>query len=791
MYFNILKKDLKRKKTMNIILLLFIILATTFVSSSVNNMIAVTTALDSYFEKAGMPDYFVVSRNIGDDEAIYETLDNIDEIDNYGTEHVIFMSSDNLIYKGDKFSNMQNTSVLMGFEDAYLNYFDTNNNAIEEIEEGTVWISEKCIRKNNIEIGETLEIKFDDVSYNFKIAGGFKDAAIGSDMTGMARFIINEKDYEKFSSVEEITSFYNGNFCYINSKDVQAVATAISEQCNNIVFQGDMAMMKSTYIMDMIIAGILLVVSVCLIIVSFIMLSFTINFTLSEEYREIGVMKAIGIGNLKIRGLYMIKYLALALIGVVIGFFTSIPFGNLMLDSVSSSIVMDNANSYLMNFICSFAVVAVILLFCFKCTGKAKKFTPVDAIRNGETGKRFKKKGLFKLSKTPMKPSPFMALNDVLSNPKRFGTVILTFTVCLSLVLVLVNTVNTLKSEKTVSTLGTTISDVYYVNDSKQMSFMCENGRELLEDELNEIEKTLADNDMPSECVYELMMKLTVRHGDDVYKTLSFQGINTTTDQYNYFEGTAPQNTNEIAITKLVADKLNAEIGDTVTISQLEGEKEYIITALFQSMNNMGEGVRFHEDAEFSFAQSVCYLSFQINFTDNPDKAEINSRIEKIKDIYDTEKVYTAGEYVELVTGACSMVDALRVLVLAVMIIIIILVTILMERSFITKERCEIALLKAIGFKNNSIIKWHTLRFVIVSIISSIISLATIIPFTSLMVGPIFSFMGATQGMEYEIIPFEVFFIYPLIVVATTLLSAFLTAQNIRTIKASESSGIE
>ena len=43
MYLNILKKDLKRKKAMNIILLLFIILATMFVSSSVNNIINVTT----------------------------------------------------------------------------------------------------------------------------------------------------------------------------------------------------------------------------------------------------------------------------------------------------------------------------------------------------------------------------------------------------------------------------------------------------------------------------------------------------------------------------------------------------------------------------------------------------------------------------------------------------------------------------------------------------------------------------------------------------------------------------
>ena len=59
MYTDILKKDLKRKKTMNIILLLFIILAVTFISSSVNNVIAVSTALDNYFKKAEVPDYWI------------------------------------------------------------------------------------------------------------------------------------------------------------------------------------------------------------------------------------------------------------------------------------------------------------------------------------------------------------------------------------------------------------------------------------------------------------------------------------------------------------------------------------------------------------------------------------------------------------------------------------------------------------------------------------------------------------------------------------------------------------
>ena len=54
MFFRILKKDLKRKKTMNVILLLFVVLAAMFVASSVNNIITVTNGLDYYFISEAM-----------------------------------------------------------------------------------------------------------------------------------------------------------------------------------------------------------------------------------------------------------------------------------------------------------------------------------------------------------------------------------------------------------------------------------------------------------------------------------------------------------------------------------------------------------------------------------------------------------------------------------------------------------------------------------------------------------------------------------------------------------------
>ena len=99
MYLNILKRDLKRKKTMNVILLLFIILATTFVSSSVNNMVSITSALDNYFDIANVPDFTTITLQKGTTENIEDVLDSIEEVDSYEIEELIAMSYEDFMNK--------------------------------------------------------------------------------------------------------------------------------------------------------------------------------------------------------------------------------------------------------------------------------------------------------------------------------------------------------------------------------------------------------------------------------------------------------------------------------------------------------------------------------------------------------------------------------------------------------------------------------------------------------------------------------------------------------------------
>lgn len=788
MYLKILKKDLKRKKTMNCILLLFVILSAMFSASSVNNIITVTGGLDYYFEKAGMTDYYFITIEPDSNDTLSEILNNEDSVTEYRKEKVIFGTENNFLKNDSKLVDFSNTAVMTSIDNAQINYFDSNNDIITDVDAGKVYVSEAFAKDAGLETGDTFDFKMGETNLTFEFAGIVKDAFLGGEMMGTPRFLLNDSDYQKISSDDMAKQGNTGGVFYVNTDDITALESAVAE-CTSIIFNGSASTIRMTYAMSIIVAGMLLVLSVCLILVSFVVLRFTIGFTIAEEFREIGVMKAVGIRNNSVRGLYLVKYFGIAVIGALIGYIVSIPFGNMMLDSVSKNMVLGNDNSVLIGILCSIAVVAIIMMFCWSCTAKIKKMSPIDAVRNGQTGERFHKKSLLHLSKSKLKTTGFLSLNDVLSSPKQYSIITAVFTICTLLVMVLANTANTLNSDKLLFLFGTTKSDVYYT-DAKNITEVMQ-GKKTLDESVEEIEKKLSDNGMPADVHIETMYQLPVKFGD-IKTTVMFELCNeTSADEYTYSQGTAPKYANEIALSEPVAEKLDAVIGDTIQLTIDGEENDYIITALFQSFNQLGECGRLHESIYPSDLSIASAFAYQIDFDDNPDNKEIDSRIEKLKDIFDSQKVMNAEDYVKDSTGVSDIIASVKNLILIISLIIIIMISVLMERSFISKEKSEIALMKAIGFRNNAVYAHHASRFFIVGIVSSIIAVALCNPLTKLAINPIFAMMGAVAGISYEIRPVEIFVVYPLMILVATLTGTFLTSLYTKSIKASDTSNIE
>ena len=789
MYLSILKKDLKRKKAMNMILLLFIILATMFVSSSVNNIINVTTALDNYFEMANAPDYFVATMNKNLSVDIDETVGSASAVDCYAMESILFLSSDNFIFGDEDIVINGGTNLVQS--DIGMNYFLSDGSILETVKPGEFYMTEGKADALGVDVGDRLTIELNGVSREFVLADKIKDALLGSNQLSITRYIISEEDFECFLSAENTEEYYGGTLVYLYSSDMEKVSTQIKPIVDNSIRTMDRAFMEFCYIFDMIVVGVLLVVSIILIAIAFVVLRFTIFFTLSEEFREIGVMKAIGIGNFRIRGLYLVKYMGLSVIGATIGFALSFPFGEMLMSVSSQSIIVGNQSPILINIFCTVLVIAVILLFCYECTDKVKKMTPIDAIRNGQTGERFRKKSLMSLGKSKLSVTPFLALNDIVSSPKRYGIISLTFFLCLSLLLILSATVSTMNSDSLATTFGWADCDIYI--DSKiGAEYMLEDGHEKLEKHLNNMEQTLAQNDIPAKCYQETMFNLPVAFGENESNICIYQGTGTTMDMYEYTAGTVPQNTDEIAITRIAADKLNANIGDTVTIKTIDGDKEYMITGFFQSMNTQGSGIRLHSDEYINYAQATVYVNTQIVFTDNPDSEEINWRMEEIQRIFpEYENIETCAETVKDMLGVADTLASVKSLIVILAIILAALITVLMERSFIAKEQGEIALMKAVGTRNGKIYVYHALRFLFVGIIAVFIGEMFAMPLTHLCIDPIFKMMGMELAVDYVINPVEMYLIFPIVILATTTVSAFLTSIYTRKIKSSDTANIE
>lgn len=783
MYLRILKRDLKRKKTMNVILLIFIILAATFIASSVNNMLSISNAMDYYLEKAEMPDYWF---STADKKAVDE-FKRFAKEENYEyrcMELVQVVPTD--IRIGGKDFDYTNTCVLSSLKNS-TKVFDKENSELTKVNDGEIYVSAQMYYsdKYGFREGEKIEIASNGRTKVFTLKGYMKDAAFGPSTSGMTRMLISESDYEYFVSVPQriwySVNVYTDDVGYMNKYNKLGLNTTLSV---------DRAGIESMYTMDMITAAVTLIVSICLILISMVILRFTIQFTLSQEFREIGVMKAIGIDNRKIRGLYIVKYLAISLIGSTIGLVCSVPFGKLLIRDAQHNIIIPDGENFFINVICAFSVGAVTVLFCYFCARKIKGFTPVDAIRNGENGKRYSRKGIVHLNRIGIAPVPFMAVNDILSGIKRFITMIVIFLLGILLIIIPLNTINTLQSDNLLTWFNMAKCDHII---SQELLFGATDNKEEMEKEMSEVKQKLQKKDIQAEVFREAVFRMCISHKDKRMSSLAFQGVgDVTCEQYEYIRGTAPERKGEVAISHIVADRIGADIGDDVEINVGDKIKRYTVTAINQSMNQMGEGIRFYQEEELDYSHIAGNFGMQLRYMDSPGKSELSRRKELLKEFSSKGKVCETGEYINLMIGEgiSNQIESIKWMILLVILCINILVTVLMVKSFITKEKGEIAMLKVLGFRNSALVAWQTLRIGIVLFLSIVVGTLLSTPLSKATVEPVFQSMGA-QSIKFEIRPLEVYVIYPLIVLIVTVLAGMIAALQVRKIPASETSNIE
>ncbi len=785
MFWKILKKDLKRKKTMNVILLLFVILCAMFASASANNIAAVTGGIDRYFELADVPDAEMTMH------PDCKALDDVKALSSVKELKVIkrlaVWSSKNFRYKGEELDTFINPPCIFSADNTGIRLFDKDNDPIETVPKGCFYATSPFTQKSDIKPGDTLELEIGDTKLTLKYLGLMKGATFYTESTANPYLLFNGED---FDTLDKDPAVHPQQLDYINVYIKTDDIKAIQDIAENYPAELGMSLksdFKSIYLYDMIAAYIMMAISVLLMITAFVVLRFSIGFTISEEFREIGVMKAVGIKNGSIRSLYISKYLVISVLGAAIGFCASIPLGKVMMNTVSENMVLEGKNSVLLGLIAAAAVVAIIMFFCYLCTRRVRKLSAIDAVRCGQTGERFKKKNLMHLGRTKLPATGFLALNDVVSAPKRFGIISLVFAACLLLMTSMSNFVMTLKSEKLRDQFDIPESEICILDADLLAEFMMDTPS--YQKTIDHIEEVLAENGMNGKCTTTFASTVGASHGDLKHMILA-EVIKGETDYEMPLEsGSNPSKTDEIIVTASVLKELKAEVGDRITVSIGGKDYEFIITGTYSSF--ISPGARLHPDFDMGDETIDSSMGLNIHFDDNPDKATVKERINTLKKVLGSEKIYTISEVIQQVTGLAETMKSIKHMMMILTIIVTSMVVILMERSFISKEKSEIALMKAVGISNGRIIAQHVLRFVITAIIACIIATAAVFPVCNALFGWICSMIGDVTHIECDFDPVDIFVTCPAILIGVSAIGTFLTALYTRTIKASDTASIE
>lgn len=788
MIFRILSRDLRRKKPVNLILFVFIIIASMLMAGSANVLYTTSAAIERMLQEANVADMTIIAfEKQGVTEKIEEWAESSDLVASCSKDDALLFMMHNLEQDGKVIIEDQDagTSFLVPVPEVNGMLFDQEDQLLK-LSAGEIAIPISFHNKYAIDIGQKLDISADGQVRSFLVVKYTKDIIFGSEMNSSKRFVLSEEDFSSYRTKESNELIPLGLWSIEAQPKVEykALAGQFGNEAIEVLAIMGAGDILFSYFVSQLVAAVMIIVSASLILIAFFILRFTIVFTIQEDYRSIGVMKGIGIRSRAVRRIYLIKYFALSLLAGAVGFGLSFVYARVMLRSVADLfLISGNRLSLLFSISGAAGVVLVSMFFCVICTRRINKVSVVEAIRMGNTGERFSKAKKISLNKKKrLHSSDFMAISDLINGFKKFAVLAVTFVLGALLIIVPLNMINTLKDKDAmIGLFGIPPNDIQVL--SKEMYRCLLSGDEAgLDLEKSRIEGLFEAEGYPVKLYIEMGVSANI-FADNEAESLNGRMIQVTDydlEKYPFISGTAPILPNEAAVTRKIADIFGISLGDTISVRRSDEVNRFVITALYDSMINYGSEIRVADVFNMEAVNFSTVSVFGI-LDRRPDN--IGAVVEKMKAEYPDLTISTGQDiYDRYIGGTVEVIDGMKNLIVAVMIGIIFLITGLVVRLLISRETPEIALLKSIGFRNAALRRWQIVRITIVLIVSIVVGTLIAGPVGGIVINSIFGALGVSRVTQV-INPMEVYLIYPAILLLSTVLAVMISVGQIKKTK--------
>nr|WP_274529198.1 ABC transporter permease [Paenibacillus piscarius] len=772
----ILKKDLRRKKVMNSVLLILIILASTLAASSASLMYSTSSALDSFIKSSKVADLNITLANQPEyHSAVQGWVKHEEKVASVHTQHQVSISLDQIMMPEGRKSFSGNISFALSAVPEEVNLTFDEEDRPYTLQQGEIGLPASLMLSSGVQPGEQMKLRIGETTRTFTVSGYFKDAFMGADLLGLKRILLSAGDFREIEHMLPQDRWMT-LWSFVAAPGVPSadISASFANSDLPVNFEVDMALVKMTYMTDRILSAMMFAISLFLIFIALLTLRFTIVSTLQEEYKEIGVMKAIGFRSYAIKRLYLTKYLGLACIGGVLGLGISIPLTGMMSRKTSQYMILPGGSVSLMVSVLSIAaMIAFILLFCVLCMRKINKASAIDAIRQGQTGERFKASRRIHLHTSRfLPPALFLALSDVLNRIKSYTSLILTLILSSAIILIPVNLTNTIVTPKFLQYFGTVGADFY------TKTVVAEKTVEQIQQDKADIVQRLKEqgSDVTLAANYAVMTKYISDNGQD-NRRINGQK-NDRNESVDILEGTAPLLKNEIAITTVMSERYGKQVGDPIQF-EIDGvQSSFIVSGLFQTISNEGYGVWIARDYEPKMVSAYMF-SGNLN-APLEKKAEV---MKAIQQQFSEQGIKTSMEMLGEITGGfMDQLHSINALLTMIICIITFFITSLFVRLMIAKEVHGIAVMKSIGFTNSAIRRWQALRILIIMAASLILGVTAANTLGGSLLGLIFRIFGLTR-LELNILPLQVYLLYPLLILAVVMLAVYTSCGQIKRVQ--------
>ncbi len=519
---------------------------------------------------------------------------------------------------------------------------------------------------------------------------------------------------------------------------------------------------------DGVVAAVIIMVSIILIVIAVCCIRFTMLATIEEDYREISVMKAIGVSGRDIRTLYLSKYVVIAGLACIVGYLSSIYVNRLFTSNIM--LYMGSAPATWLNEALSlFAVItifAIVLGCCILVLRRFNQISAIEGLRSGSLGDTDVSTMKLSLSNSRWSRSVpvFLALQDVIQRKRLYRLLLLVFTVSSLIIIVPVNFLNTLRAPSFISYMGVGQSDIRI--DLRYSEDVEQRYAELLE-------HVRTDSDVLR---YSPLVttQFNVRNNEGGYDQISVETGDFSIFPLSYLSGLAPKTDNEIALSDANSRELDKKVGDSIVLMVEDREKTMVVSGIYQDVTNGGK------TAKALLPYDKNRVLWYVVSLDLKDASQITDKIAAYEQAFSPAKVTDLQGYLhQTLGGTIDQLKRITIAVLVVAVLVSILITSLFLRMLVAKDHGDIAILRSLGFALSNI----RLKYVMITLIVLGIGVlaGTILANTAgpLLISAIMSSFGASH-MEFVINPLQAYILCPLMLASAITIAALLSIQSIR-----------